>query len=103
LTTSAVSALWNLSDRQPLEIAFYFLSYILAKGVEMNSNVYKHIELTGTSQTSIEDAIDSAINQASKTIRNMRWFEVVDIRGTIENENRSTWQVTIKLGFHIEE
>lgn len=69
----------------------------------MPNHVYKKIELTGSSQTSIEDAVQSAIAQASKTLRNLRWFEVVETRGYIESGKVSYWQVTLKVGFTIEE
>ena len=69
----------------------------------MNDHVYKIIELTGSSQTTIEDAIHNAISRASKTIRNMRWFEVVETRGYIENDEVAYWQVTVKIGFKIED
>jgi flavin-binding protein dodecin len=69
----------------------------------MPSNVYKHIQLTGTSNTSIEDAIQGAIVRAAKTVRNMRWMEVLETRGAIENGRVSQWQVTIKVGFTLEE
>lgn len=69
----------------------------------MSEHVYKQIELTGSSQTSIEDAIQSAIAKASSTLRNLHWFQVVETRGYIENGKVSYWQVTIKLGFRLEE
>lgn len=68
----------------------------------MPDHVYKKIELTGSSTKSIEDAIQNAIAQASKTLRNMRWFEVVDIRGHIEDNAVQHWQVTVKVGFTLE-
>jgi len=69
----------------------------------MPEHVYKKIELTGSSQTSIEDAVASAIAQAAKTLRNLRWFEIVETRGFIENGKVSYWQVTLKVGFTIED
>jgi len=69
----------------------------------MTNHVYKHIELTGTSSTGIEDAVQSAITRASKTVRNMRWVEVVDTRGHVENSKVSQWQVTVKVGFTLDE
>jgi len=69
----------------------------------MNSQVYKIIELVGSSPNSIEDAIQSAINRAGKTVRNLRWFEVVQIRGCIENGAPSKYQVQVKAGFTLEE
>ena len=69
----------------------------------MNDHVYKQVELTGSSKTSMEDAIQNAITKASQTLRNMNWFQVVDSRGYIENGKVSYWQVTIKLGFRLED
>jgi dodecin len=69
----------------------------------MADNVYKIIELTGTSSTTMEDAVNNAIARASQTIRQMRWFEVIETRGTIENGSVRSWQVTLKVGFTLEE
>ncbi len=69
----------------------------------MADHVYKHIELTGSSSVSIEDAITNAVKRASKTIKNMRWFQVLETRGQIEDGNIAYWQVTIKVGFTIED
>ncbi|HEY0602054.1 MAG TPA: dodecin [Herpetosiphonaceae bacterium] len=68
----------------------------------MSEHVYKVVELVGSSRNSIEDAVNNAIGQASNTIRNMRWFEVVETRGYIENGAVAYWQVTVKLGFTVE-
>ena len=68
----------------------------------MKDQVYKHIELTGTSPTSMEDAVDLAIKRAHKTLKNLRWFQVIDTRGNIEKGRVQHWQVTIKVGFAIE-
>lgn len=68
----------------------------------MDEHVYKKIEITGSSRSNVEDAIQNAISHASKTIRNMRWFEVVETRGYIENNKVAYWQVTIKVGFTVE-
>jgi dodecin len=69
----------------------------------MKNPVYKLIELTGTSTTSIEDAIESAIKRANKTIKDLRWFQVVETRGNIEKGKVHHWQVTIKVGFTVKE
>lgn len=69
----------------------------------MTDHVYKKIELTGSSETSMEDAVKKAIAKASETIRNMRWFEVIETRGFIEDDKVAYWQVTVKIGFTIEE
>ena len=68
-----------------------------------NNHVYKLIELTGSSPSGIEDAVNNAINRASKSVRNMRWFEVTETRGHIENGKISHWQVTVKVGFTMED
>ena len=68
----------------------------------MKNHVYKVIEIVGSSETSIEDAISTAVAQASKTVRNMDWFEVVQTRGHIENGNIGHYQVTLKIGFTLE-
>ena len=65
----------------------------------MTDHVYKHIEITGTSSASLQEAIEKAVARAAKTVQNMRWFEVLDSRGKIENGSISQWQVTIKIGF----
>ena len=65
-------------------------------------HVYKILELVGSSETSIEDAIKSAISRASKTVREMKWFEVVQTRGHIENGAVRHYQVTLRVGFTLE-
>jgi flavin-binding protein dodecin len=69
----------------------------------MTEHVYKKLELTGSSKQGFEDAIGNAIAKASKTIHNLRWFEVVDIRGEIEGGKAAYWQVTIKAGFTLDD
>ena len=66
-------------------------------------HVYRVIEVVGTSADSIEDAIDSAVHRASKTLRNLRWFEVVKTSGHIENGTVRHFQVTVKVGFTMED
>ena len=65
----------------------------------MPDHVYQKIELTGSSAVSIEQAIENAVAKAGQTIRNMRWFEVVETRGHIDNGKVAHWQVTIKVGY----
>ncbi|MBL9211386.1 MAG: dodecin domain-containing protein [Opitutaceae bacterium] len=67
----------------------------------MKDKVYKIIELTGTSTSSIENAVNSALKRAGKTIQNLSWFEVVETRGSIEKNQVQHWQVTIKVGFAV--
>jgi len=68
----------------------------------MKDHVYKLIELTGTSTVSIEDAVARALKRAHKTIKNLCWFQVVDTRGNITKGEVQHWQVTIKVGFAVE-
>ena len=67
----------------------------------MKDPVYKLIELTGTSTTTIEDAVEKAIKRAGKTITNLCWFQVIETRGNIEKGKVRHWQVTIKVGFAV--
>ena len=67
------------------------------------SKVYKMVELVGTSTKSMEDATKNALEKASKTIRNMSWFEVLEIRGGISKELAVEWQVSLKVGFTVED
>jgi flavin-binding protein dodecin len=69
----------------------------------MPDHVYKKIELTGSSQNSIEEAVENAVARASQTLRNMRWFEVTETRGYIEEGQIAYWQVTVKVGFTLDE
>ena len=69
----------------------------------MSDNVYKHIQLTGTSGKSIEDAVTTAVARANKTVHNMRWFEVVETRGQIDEGRVNQWQVTIRVGFTLDD
>ena len=68
----------------------------------MDDHVYRIIEITGSSQNSIEDAIQTAVSRAAKTLRNLRWFEVIQARGQIENGKVSYYQAVLKIGFTIE-
>ena len=68
----------------------------------MSDHVYKKIELVGSSPESIDAAVRNALSRAEKTIRNMRWFEVTETRGCIENNKIDHWQVTVKIGFTLD-
>lgn len=68
----------------------------------MSDHVYKKLELVGSSPQSIEGAVENALSRAGKTIRNMRWFEVIETRGHIEEGKINHWQVTVKVGFTLE-
>ena len=68
----------------------------------MSDHVYKKLELVGSSPQSIEAAVENALGRARKTIRNMRWFEVTETRGHIEEGKVDHWQVTVKVGFTLD-
>jgi flavin-binding protein dodecin len=68
----------------------------------MSDHIYKKIELIGSSPNGIEDAVKNAITRAGKTIRNMKWFEVAEVRGHLENNEVADWQVTVKVGFTLD-
>ena len=66
-------------------------------------HVYKKIELVGSSQTSIEDAVNNAVERAAETIRHIRWVEVIETRCHVEENRIAYWQVTVRLGFTLED
>ena len=68
----------------------------------MPDHIYKTLELVGSSTTGVEDAIRNAIAKAAQTLRNLRWFQVVETRGHIEGGAVAHWQVTLKIGFTLE-
>jgi flavin-binding protein dodecin len=72
-------------------------------GAPRPDHVYKTIELVGSSTRGMEEAVQKAIAKAAETVRNLRWFEVLDTRGHIEAGKVAHWQVTVKLGFTLEE
>jgi flavin-binding protein dodecin len=76
--------------------------YQISKEKIMQEHVYKAIELTGSSKVSMEDAVKNAITKAAETVHNMRWFQVIDTRGYIEDKSVSYWQVTLKIGFTVD-
>lgn len=69
----------------------------------MTEHVYKSIELTGSSPKSVEAAIEGAISKASKSLRNLQWFQVVETRGHIVDGKVAHYQVTLKVGFTLED
>jgi flavin-binding protein dodecin len=69
----------------------------------MTDHVYKQIELTGSSAVSSDDAVRNAVAKAGKTVRGMRWFQVTETRGHIDDDAVAHWQVTIKVGFTLED
>jgi flavin-binding protein dodecin len=82
----------------------YVVAGVWSKSQEaaMEDHIYKVVELVGSSETSIEDAISAAISRANETVRHLRWFEVVQTRGHVENGKISHYQVTLKVGFTME-
>ena len=68
----------------------------------MSNHIYKKIELVGSSPDGIEDAVKNALSKASRSLRNLRWFEVVETRGHVEDGKIGHWQVTIKVGFTLD-
>ncbi|MBW8905034.1 MAG: dodecin domain-containing protein [Betaproteobacteria bacterium] len=66
------------------------------------NHVYKSIELTGSSSQSLEQAVANAVAKASKTLHNLRWFQITDTRGEIEGGKVAHWQVTMKVGFTLD-
>ena len=69
----------------------------------MSNHVYKTVELTGSSSSSVEDAVNGAIARASKTLHHLRWFQVTEVRGQIDAGKVAHWQVTMKVGFTLDE
>ena len=69
----------------------------------MPDHVYKKIEIVGSSPKGFEDAVQNALGRAKKTVRNMRWFEVTETRGYVNDGKVGEWQVTLKIGFTLEE
>jgi flavin-binding protein dodecin len=68
----------------------------------VNDHVYKLLELVGSSKTSIDDAVQNAIGRANETIRNVRWFEIQETRGQVENGRVASFQVRLKVGFTLD-
>ena len=69
----------------------------------MSNNIYKTTELVGSSETSVEDAVRNAVRRAAKTIHNLKWFEIGEVRGHIDNGEVAHWQVTVKIGFTLDD
>ena len=68
----------------------------------MSDHIYKIIEITGSSHTTVDDAIRAAVERASQSVRNIGWFEVKEVRGHVENGKVGHFQVTVKIGFRLE-
>jgi dodecin len=69
----------------------------------MSNHVYKSVEITGTSPDGVKEAIEGAVAKASRSLRNLDWFEVTSVRGQIDGGNVAHYQVTLKIGFRLED
>jgi flavin-binding protein dodecin len=105
---------WSGFVGQALHVRIAFLAATLpyklfvfdfgpGKNACMSDHIYKKIELVGSSPKGMEDAVKNALARAKKTVRNMRWFEVAETRGYLEEGNIAHWQVTLKVGFTLED
>jgi len=86
-------------------VATFLLFYatLFGNNKRMPDHVYKKIEIVGSSPNGFEEAVQNALARAQKTVRNMRWFEVTETRGYIDEGKVGDWQVTLKIGFTLEE
>jgi flavin-binding protein dodecin len=94
------------SSEEPIHFGYrVFIVFAVgaADNPRMAEHVYKKIEIVGSSPNGMEEAVHNALSRASKTIRNMRWFEVTETRGYIDAGKIEHWQVTLKIGFTLEE
>jgi len=78
------------------------MTYLRENGMA-DDHVYRVIEITGSSSKSIDDAIQVAVGRASKTLRQLRWFEVIQTRGHLDEGKIQHYQVTLKIGFTIDD
>ena len=69
----------------------------------MSDHVYRLSEIVGSSPTSIDDAIRTAVRKASETVRNIEWFQTQEIRGQVVDGDVAYFQVTMKIGFRVED
>jgi len=69
----------------------------------MEDHIYKKVEVVGSSTNSVEEAVRNAIARAGQSVRKMRWFEVAEVRGDIQDDHVAHWQVTVKIGFTLED
>lgn len=68
-----------------------------------SEHIYKSVEVTGSSEISLEDAINRAVERTAQSVHNLRWFEVTDIRGHLTDQRLAHWQVTVKISFTLDE
>jgi len=76
--------------------------HIQREGTAMSDNVYKSVEITGSSTQGVDDAINRAVSKATESLRHVDWFEVVEVRGHVEDGKVAHTQVTVKIGFRLE-
>jgi flavin-binding protein dodecin len=69
----------------------------------MPENTYKVVDVVGVSEDSVQQAVRNALKKASQTLRNIDWFEVTEIRGSVKNNSEPVFQVSLKIGFRLEE
>lgn len=69
----------------------------------MTEHVYKTIELTGSSKLGIDDAVKKAVAKAARTLHNLRWFQITEIRASLDGGAVSNWQVSLKVGFTLDD
>jgi flavin-binding protein dodecin len=69
----------------------------------LSEHVYKSVEVTGSSSASMQDAVERAVARAAKNLHNLRWFQVTEVRGAIEKDQVAHWQITMKVGFTLDE
>jgi flavin-binding protein dodecin len=99
-----LARLWAAGLRAPLLARLFIVFYCEPRNnPRMAEHVYKKIEIVGSSPNGMEEAVHNALSRAGKTIRNMRWFEVIETRGYIDEGKIEHWQVTLKIGFTLEE
>jgi len=100
----AFARLWIADLRLPLLARLFIVFHCEPRNnARMAEHVYKKIEIVGSSPNGMEEAVRNALSRAGKTIRNMRWFEVTETRGYIDEGKIEHWQVTLKIGFTLEE
>jgi flavin-binding protein dodecin len=104
LQARTLALLWATDWRPPLLARLFIVFHCEQRNnARMAEHVYKKIEIVGSSPNGMEDAVHNGLSRASKTIRNMRWFEVTETRGYIDEGKIEHWQVTLKIGFTLEE
>jgi dodecin len=104
LQAGTLALLWATDWRPPLLAGLFIVFHCEQRNNErMAEHVYKKIEIVGSSPNGMEEAVRNALSRASKTIRNMRWFEITETRGYIDEGKIEHWQVTLKIGFTLEE